>query len=60
MSESETPKGDETETCPDCGKTVGSFACKVRHVQINSGAAKAARDVDKPNFGLKDIDNNKF
>jgi hypothetical protein len=26
----------------DCGYPDGSFACKIRHVQINTGAAKAA------------------
>lgn len=30
--------------CPDCGKPVDSFACKIRHIHLNSGAAKAARD----------------
>lgn len=30
--------------CEDCGKPEGSFACKIRHVQINTGAAKAAND----------------
>lgn len=31
-------------TCEKCGYPDGSFACKIRHVQINSGAAKAAND----------------
>jgi hypothetical protein len=26
----------------DCGYAPGSFACKIRHLQINTGAAKAA------------------
>jgi hypothetical protein len=30
--------------CPDCGKPADSFACKIRHIQLNTGAAKAARD----------------
>lgn len=33
-------------TC-DCGKPKDSFACKIRHIQINTGAAKAANDVSK-------------
>lgn len=28
----------------DCGYPVGTFACKIRHIQINTGAAKAAND----------------
>lgn len=28
--------------CLDCGRPVDSFACKIRHLQINSGTAKAA------------------
>ena len=27
-----------------CGYIDGSFACRIRHVQMNTGAAKAARD----------------
>lgn len=30
--------------CPDCGYEDGSFACKIRHVHLNTGDAKAARD----------------
>lgn len=29
----------------DCGFPAGSFACKIRHLQINTGDAKAAQDV---------------
>lgn len=28
----------------ECGKPEGSFACKIRHVQVNTGWAKAAND----------------
>lgn len=28
----------------ECGYPDGSFACRIRHVQMNTGAAKAARD----------------
>lgn len=31
----------EISNCPDCGYAEGSFACKIRHLQINTGAAKA-------------------
>lgn len=34
----------EPELCTECGKVQGMYACKIRHVQINSGAAKAAND----------------
>ena len=27
-----------------CGYIDGSFACRIRHVQMNTGAAKAAKD----------------
>jgi len=31
----------------ECGYAPGSFACKIRHLQINTGDAKAnARDVE--------------
>lgn len=30
-------------TCEKCGKPADSFACKIRHLQINSGDAKASR-----------------
>ena len=29
-----------------CGYPDGSFACRIRHIQINTGDAKAARDID--------------
>lgn len=38
-----TPSLFDQETC-ECGKEPGTFACKVKHIQINTGAAKAARD----------------
>ena len=30
------------EACEKCGRPEGSFACKIRHLQINTGDAKAA------------------
>jgi hypothetical protein len=36
----------DTDTCPDCGKPADSFACRIRHVQVNTGWAKAANDID--------------
>lgn len=33
-----------TPTCDDCGKPAESFACRIRHVHLNTGDAKAARD----------------
>lgn len=30
-------------TC-SCGYPEGTFACKIRHVQLNTGDAKAAKD----------------
>lgn len=30
--------------CPECGYPEGTFACRIRHIQINTGAAKAAND----------------
>jgi hypothetical protein len=29
----------------DCGYPVDSFACKIRHLEINTGDAKAGKDV---------------
>ena len=38
---------DDAETCPKCGYPEDSFACKIRcHLFMNTGDAKAARDVD--------------
>ena len=34
----------DPELCPDCGKPAGTFACRIRHVHLNTGDAKAARD----------------
>ena len=34
----------EVERCEDCGKPKWSFGCKVKHVMLNTGDAKAARD----------------
>lgn len=28
----------------ECGYPENSFACRIRHIQINTGAAKAAND----------------
>ena len=28
----------------ECGKVEGTFACKIRHINLNSGVAKAAND----------------
>lgn len=30
-----------------CGYEEGSFACRIRHVHLNTGAAKAARDFER-------------
>lgn len=32
------------QDCEGCGYEVDSFACKIRHLQINTGCAKAAND----------------
>ena len=32
------------EKCEGCGYERDSFACRIRHIQINTGDAKAARD----------------
>lgn len=31
-------------SCMGCGYPLNSFACKIRHIQINTGEAKAAND----------------
>ena len=30
--------------CKDCGKPEGSYACRIRKIQINTGWAKSAND----------------
>lgn len=44
-----TPEGQcdfcaPVELCEECGYPPESFACRIRHIQINTGAAKAAKD----------------
>lgn len=34
----------DIEICEECGYAEGSFACKIRHIHMNTGAAKAAND----------------
>lgn len=34
----------DVDICEKCGYAEGSFACKIRHLQINTGVAKAADD----------------
>jgi hypothetical protein len=36
--------GEQRDICPGCGRPADTFACKIRHIQLNTGAAKAARD----------------
>lgn len=33
--------------CESCGYPEGSFACKIRHIELNTGSAKAANDFKK-------------
>ena len=35
---------DPDDLCEVCGREKDSFACKIRHVQVNTGWAKAAND----------------
>lgn len=39
-------KNPVTPACPKCGYPEDSFACRIRHIQINTGDAKASRDID--------------
>jgi hypothetical protein len=34
----------QPEHCPKCGYELDSYACKIRHVYLNTGDAKAAND----------------
>lgn len=38
------PPGRHEVVIDDCGYPVGTFACKIRHIQINTGDAKADED----------------
>lgn len=43
---------DEVEKC-SCGYEEGTFACKIRHVQVNTANLKRSREADgSNNFGL--------
>lgn len=37
------------ELCGRCGYPADSFACRIRHIHLNTGDAKAARDIDGGN-----------
>jgi hypothetical protein len=39
MSDNDSPEDDHS-----CGYPEDSFACRIRHIQMNTGDAKAARD----------------
>lgn len=39
-----TMHGPAPAVCPDCGRPEGTFACKIRHIQVNTGWAKSAND----------------
>jgi hypothetical protein len=43
------------EVC-SCGYPDGSFACKIRHISLNTGDAKAANDARPPRRALRDIE----
>lgn len=44
---------EETILCEDCGKELDTFACRIRHQQINVAGLKRARESDGGNnFGL--------
>jgi hypothetical protein len=44
---------DEKELCEECGYELNTFACKIRHQQINVAGLKRARESDGGNnFGL--------
>lgn len=40
----ETP---EPKLCDECGREEGTFACKIRHVHMNTGAANMKRAYDE-------------
>ena len=38
-----------------CGYVEGTFACKIRHLQINTGVAKADEDKLVPTRGVHEV-----
>jgi hypothetical protein len=40
VPDAETPP--TPDLCPGCGFPIGSFACKIRHISMNSGVCKAS------------------
>lgn len=36
----------EPDKCKKCGYPEDSFPCRIRHIHINTGDAKAARDLN--------------
>lgn len=47
VEETGEPQDASEDLCPDCGKPDGSFACKIRHVNMNAGAANSKREYDE-------------
>ena len=43
----------EEELCKDCKKPEGSFACKIRHINVNTANLKRDREKTGPDFGFK-------
>jgi hypothetical protein len=55
--ENEKPENDTKHTC---GYEEDSFACKIRHIQINTGVAKANKDDGNRWDRARDLHQDKF
>ena len=47
--------GRQLELVHSCGYPEDTFACKIRHLQINTGAAKADEDKLLPTSGTYEV-----
>lgn len=44
---------EEAKPCEECGKPEGTFACKIRHINVNTENLKRDREKSGPDFGFK-------
>lgn len=44
QDDTDEPQDEVVDLCPDCGKPDGSFACKIRHINMNAGEANSKRE----------------
>lgn len=44
MYDTSMSENEDKVICPDCDKEEGTFACRIRHIHMNTGAANSKRE----------------